>query len=187
MEEERFEAGVGKFIERVGAGRGAGDARGDAVIGTVGEDVGVELEPEVGEGVGGGVVVSDGGGAGEGLLGVVEGGVDDVVGALLPIGVAGRAGGGALGVGRREELFELAEFIGGERLGRVGLGEQGRSQREGQRSGGEGKMHGVREPVACRVAKINDAFYARLGSGRTRRLGAKKAPTLRPALSGLER
>lgn len=49
--------------------------------------------------------------AGERTFGFVQRGADGVVRALLPVGGAGGAGGGAVSVGGGENLVQLAELV----------------------------------------------------------------------------
>ena len=92
-------------------------------------DILVQLHPQVAERVGRLVVISDGAAAGDLAPGFIERGADRVVGALLPVGVARRAGGGAVGIRGGQHFFELAELVvewfGGE--GRHGKAQSQRS------------------------------------------------------------
>ena len=82
-----------------------------ARVGVVREEIGVELKPEIGERIRRGVVISDGALAREAVLLLVERRLDHIVGAILPIRRAGRAGGIALRRGRGQQLIELLEFF----------------------------------------------------------------------------
>ena len=56
-------------------------------------------------------MVGDGAAAGDLAPGFIKGGADRVLGALLPVGVAWRAGGGAVGIRGGQHFFELAELV----------------------------------------------------------------------------
>ena len=74
-------------------------------------DILVQLQPQVAEGVGRLVMVGDAAAAGDFAFGFVQGGAYRVVGALLPVSVARRAGGGAVGIRGGQHFFELAELV----------------------------------------------------------------------------
>ncbi len=105
---ELAERGIGQQIAARRAGsRGCGQACDRVLL----ELVLVELEPGVGQRVGRVVPVGDGFAGGDALGGLVERCGDDVVGLLLPVGFAWRAGGGAVGVGGWQVHLELAELV----------------------------------------------------------------------------
>jgi hypothetical protein len=103
-----FHAG---FRRRAFPGVARRQDRGGARVRTRLVDVLVELDPQVSEGVRGIVVIRDRLGAADRALALVQRGADRIVGALLPVGLARRAGGGADRGRGREQFVELAEFV----------------------------------------------------------------------------
>ena len=101
-----------------------------------GQNVLVELHPQVGQHIGREVGVGDGFGARNGLFLIIELHPDVVVGALLPIVLAGRPGGGAVGVGSGQQRFKLGKLVGAV----VGhLSQQAARQSQQQGAAGEDK------------------------------------------------
>ncbi len=77
-----------------------GSATGQLRLAVLGPDVLVHLQPQGGQRIRAVVVVGDAAFAAQALGGVVQGTLQVVVGAVLPVLVAGGAAGGAVGVGR---------------------------------------------------------------------------------------
>ncbi|MNT09423.1 hypothetical protein D3C72_1442040 [compost metagenome] len=67
----------------------------------------------------------------DGAAFLIERGADHVIGALLPVGVAGRAGRRAVAVRRGQQFFQLAELVVEGRGGAQG----GQGDRQGQTQG----------------------------------------------------
>jgi hypothetical protein len=109
-------------------------ARDVAVVRVGAEHVLVQLHPQVVQRVRRVVVVGDGLAAADGALRFVQRGADLVVGALLPVGVARGAGGGAGVGGRGQQFVELAELVV-EWLGEGGAGEAIRVRAARRRAG----------------------------------------------------
>jgi len=82
--EDSLEAPVGDRVQTGRLGRQGG-------VGMLGEEIGIQLQPEIREAVRRVVGIGDGLGAGDAVIFLIDLDVDDVVGSLLPIGGTGSA------------------------------------------------------------------------------------------------